>query len=55
MSGANLVGFIIGMDQYSHTSWLAAGGWSGGTLPLDVPFCPFRADVQRAGICLPRI
>jgi hypothetical protein len=25
MSGANLVGFIIGMDQHSHTSWLAAG------------------------------
>jgi len=25
MIGANLVGFGIGMDQYSYTNWLAAG------------------------------
>jgi hypothetical protein len=47
MMGANLVGFVVGMDGAQYLAYQLVSSWSGESLPPDVPPCPSRT---RAGI-----
>jgi hypothetical protein len=38
--GANLVGFVVGMDGVQYLGYQLVNSWSGGLLPPDVPSCP---------------
>jgi hypothetical protein len=40
MMGANLVGFVVGMDGAQYFASQLVSSWSGASLPLDVSSCP---------------
>ena len=39
MMGANLVGFVVGMDGVQYLGYQLVNSWSGGFLPPDFPSC----------------